>query len=52
MQKAHEAKRPKDEKTVQEILRICKDLGVTVDSKVPDAKHKYLSAWHKRIGIT
>lgn len=34
-QKAHEARRATDEKFVQEILEICKELEVQVESKLP-----------------
>jgi hypothetical protein len=37
-----------EEKIVSEIFEICKELDVKVDPTAPDAKNKYLSAWHKR----
>lgn len=33
---------------VEEIFKICKDLNLHVNSSMPEAKNKYLSAWHKR----
>lgn len=42
----------KDERVVREIMKTCADLGLNVNSKLPDAKNKYLSAWHKRMDPT
>lgn len=41
----------KDELVVREIMKISADLGLTVNSKLPDAKSKYLCAYHKRCEI-
>jgi len=41
----------KDELVVREIMKICADLGLNVNSKLPDARSKYLAAYHKRAEI-
>lgn len=34
---------------VDEVVDICRELKLEIDTKKPDAENKYLSAWSKRI---
>ncbi len=35
-------------KVVNEVQQICNQLGLMVDTTIPDAKNMYLNAWKKR----
>ncbi len=39
----------KNKNAVKEILRICEDLDIDVDSNTEIESNKFLSAWQKRI---
>lgn len=37
----------KNEKAVSDIMKICKDLNIKIDTKKTAEANKFLSAWHK-----
>lgn len=42
------AKMEKSEKAVKDIMNICKQLNINVDTKEVTKANKFLSAWHKQ----
>jgi len=43
---------PQEERVIAEVLRICNQMGLKIDTKRPEAENKFLAAWHKSVQAT